>query len=94
MTGPRSDPRKRMNVDHLGLPVAGDPGAFALAFTAATRYRDQRPVADAGPAFAESTDEPGFPMESDPADLARSFDVTWGRAWKSERRSERPVRAR
>jgi hypothetical protein len=83
-----------MNVDDLGLPVADDPDAFARAFVAVTRQRDQRPVAHASPVSAKDNGEFGFPKESDPADLARVFDITWGRAWKSERRSERPARPR
>jgi hypothetical protein len=83
-----------MDVDDLGLPVADDPDAFARAFVAVTRQRDRRPVAHASSASAKDKDELGFPMESDPADLARVLDVIWGRVWKSERRSERPARPR
>ena len=69
-------------MDDLGLSVADDPSAFARAFIAVTRRRDQPPIPHSVPAFAELGDELGFPMESDPADFARGFNVTWGRVWE------------
>jgi hypothetical protein len=78
----RSSSRRRTTVDDLGLSVTDDPGSFARAFIAVTRRRDQPPIGHSVPAFAELPDELGFPMESNPADFARGFNVTWGRCGK------------
>ena len=68
-----SRPRRRMNMDDLGLPAEGDPRAFALAFAAVARQRGLRARISADQLPPAYLDHLGFPVEGGSADFALAF---------------------
>ena len=54
-------------MDDLGLPVEGDPRAFALAFATVPRQCNLRAAVGADQSLRAFIDDLGFPLEGDPA---------------------------